>query len=132
MKKRRKITGLIFIVPFIILIILNLRCNRQTETRELDQETFVRVYCDVVTYGELVQPDRKAALVDSILNSYHISREQFQQTVASYSQDEEKWEKIFVKIVEELEAREKQLTAEADSVTTKNGNKSNEENKWKN
>lgn len=116
MKTILKISPPIFIFHLTVLLLFSYHCDKQEKTKELDEKTFVQVYCDVITYSDLVDSKLRQAFVDSILNSYDISRQEFQQTVESYSRNEKKWEKIFTKIVEELEKREKEIAAKNDST----------------
>jgi len=120
MKKLIIIVSPVLSFQLIILLLLNYRCDKQSKSKELDEKVFVQVYCDVVTYADVVDSKQREAYVDSVLNSYQISREQFQSTVDAYSRDEKKWEKVFTKIVEELERREREMTTGSDSTNVMN------------
>jgi len=111
----KKLTAILLIVPSLICV-FNSSCAKKSDRQQLDEKVFVPVYCDVVTYADLLDTKTRELFVDSVLNHYQITREQFQATVDAYSRDEKKWEKIMTKIVEELELREKEL---ADSSKTK-------------
>jgi len=115
--KRSELTFCFILIALISGIGIQ-HCNKKAEPEQLDEKVFVQVYCDVVTYADLIDSRLKDAYVDSVLKHYQITREQFQATVDAYSRDEKKWEKIMTKIVEELERREKETTAEIDSVKT--------------
>lgn len=108
--------SLSIIIGLVTLLLFNLQCRIHSNSKRLDEKLFVQVYCDVVVKADLINPDQRGAFVDSVLSYYRISHEQFQQTVKFYSSDEEKWEKIFARIVAELERREKELKAESDST----------------
>jgi L-rhamnose mutarotase len=95
---------------------LNICCEKKSEQQQLDEKIFVPVYCDVVTYAELLDAKTRDAFVDSVLKHYQITREQFQATVAAFSRDDKKWQKVMTKIVEELERREQEIAAEIDSI----------------
>jgi hypothetical protein len=116
MKKSKKIVIHVVIFQVIILLFLNWQCSKRSDLKQLNEKLFVQVYCDVMIYADLVDSKQREAFVDSVLNSYKISREQFQYTVNIYSKDEKKWEKVFADIVEELERREKEITARSDST----------------
>jgi hypothetical protein len=116
MKKSKKIVIHVVIFQVIILLFLNWQCSKRSDLKQLDEKLFVQVYCDVMIYADLVDSKQREAFVDSVLNSYKISREQFQYTVNIYSKDEKKWEKVFADIVEELERREKEIIARSDST----------------
>ncbi|UCE07190.1 MAG: DUF4296 domain-containing protein [bacterium] len=103
-----------------VIGIVNCCCEKKSEYKELNEKVFVQVYCDVVTYSDVVNSKQREAFVDSVLNSYKISREEFQYTVDAYSKDERKWEKIFTKIVAELERREREMTTGGDSTNVMN------------
>ncbi len=113
---KRKVLIPAILLPIIFLVIFNFNCDRRSAPKQLNEKAFVQIYCDVVIYADLVDTKHREALVDSVFNSYHISREQFQNTVNAYSRDEKKWEKVFSKIVAELERREKAMKAESDST----------------
>ena len=104
------------LVVITVIGAFNFSCAKKFEHQQLDEKIFVPVYCDVVTYADLLDAKTREVFVDSVLNHYQITREQFQATVDAYSQNEKKWEKIMTKIVEELERREKETTAEIDSI----------------
>ena len=116
MNLEKLITNLLVVIS--IICALSFSCSKKSKPQQLDEKIFVPVYCDVVTYADLLDNKIREAFVDSVLNHYQVTREQFQATVEAYSQDEKKWGKIMTKIVEELERREKALTAEIDSVKT--------------
>jgi len=116
MKKSTEIVLSIFIFQIIILLLFNLQCKKRSDSKQLNEKLFVQIYCDVVIYADLVDAKRREALVDSVLKSYQMSREEFQGAVAVYSRNEKKWEKIFTKMVEELARREKELSARKDTV----------------
>jgi len=120
MKKLITIVSPILIFQLIILLLLNYQCDKRTHSKELSEKVFVQVYCDVVTYADVVNSKQREAFVDSVLNRYNTSREQFQYAVDSFSKDERKWEKVFTKIVEELERREKEMTTGSDSTHVMN------------
>lgn len=109
--------------PILYLIILSilipLHCNRQPNVKPLNEKLFVQLYCDVVIYADLVEAQRRDAFVDSVLSSYGVSREQLLKTVTYYSKDDKRWEKIFAKIIAELEQREQALKASTDSSKAK-------------
>lgn len=114
MKKSILVSWLLLIV--LIIGLSNYHCRNASRTCEIEENLFVQVYCDVITYADLVDSKKREAFVDSVLNAHNVSREQFQHTIKIYSSDEKRWEKIFAKIVTELEKREKQLKTEGDST----------------
>lgn len=116
MKKSKIFISHVLIFQVISLLFLIWQCTKRSDSKQLDEKVFVQVYCDVVIYEDLVDPKRREALVDSVLNNYKSSREQFQYTMNAYSKDEKKWEEVFTKIVAELESREKELTTKNDST----------------
>ncbi len=116
MKRFESIAGIIFIT--LMLNLLNFYCHKQSKKEVLNEETFIQVYCDVVTYADLVTQKMRDAFVDSVLSHHHITREIFQRTIDSYSVDEKKWERVFKKIVAELERREKAMETKPDSLKT--------------
>jgi hypothetical protein len=116
MKKSKFFISHVLIFQVISLLFLIWQCGKRSDSKQLDEKVFVQAYCDIVIYADLVDSKRKEALVDSVLNSYKISQEQFQYTMNAYSNDEKKWEELFTKIVAELERREKELTTKSDST----------------
>ena len=118
MKKLKIFTIYVAIFQLIILLFSIWQCNKRSDLKPLDEKVFVQIYCDVVIYADLLDAKRKEAFVDSVLNSYNTSREQFQYTVNFYSKDEKKWEKVFTDIVAELEKREKTMSTKDDSTKT--------------
>jgi len=116
MKKLITIAIPLFIVHIILLLLLNYQCDKRAKSKQLNEKEFVQVYCDVVTYKDVVDSRLREAFVDSVLSSYKISRDEFQYTVEAYSKNDKKWERVFTKIVEELERRENEMRAESDSI----------------
>lgn len=91
-------------------------CSERTNNKILDEDLFVKLYCDAVTYADLIDEDQRTAFVDSVLASEQASREDFQRTVAFYSKDSKRWQEVFAKIVAELEQREKDFSVKQDST----------------
>jgi len=116
MDLKKSTASLMLVILFVL--VFNCSCTKKSDRQQLDEKVFVPVYCDVVTYADLLDTRTRELFVDSLLNHYQITREQFQATVTAYSQNEKKWEKIMTKIVAELERREKGTTAEIDSIKT--------------
>ncbi len=117
MNIQKLISNLLLVIS--VICAFNSSCKKKSEQKQLDQKVFIPVYCDVVTYADLLDAKTRDAFVDSVLNQYQITREQFQATVDAYSRDKKKWEKIMTKIVEELERREKELGTKTDSTSTR-------------
>lgn len=115
--KTRKVLA-VFILLLLLASIFKYSCTRKSGQQQIEQKVFVQLYCDVVAYADLIDSKQREAFVDSVLKSHDISREQFQHTVNVYSRDVKKWEKIFTKIVEELERREKEIATEIDTIKT--------------
>ena len=113
---KKLIANLLVVISFICAF--SSSCSKISESQQLDEKIFIPVYCDVVTYADLLDAKTREVFVDSVLNHYQITREQFQATVDAYSHNDKKWEKIMTKIVKELERREKETTAEMDSIKT--------------
>ncbi len=83
-----------------------LNCSASPEKKKtIDSDTFVQLYCDVVARYDILARDKRKAFVDSTFQHYDVSRDVFENTVERYSTDPESWEKIFDKIVTELEKR---------------------------
>lgn len=116
MKHLPKNLSIVFLVQIVIMVLSHCNGDNPSSKKELDEKVFVQVYCDVLTYSDLIESTLKEAFVDSVLRSYNISREDFQRTVESYSKDESQWEKIISQIVEELERREEELISKSDST----------------
>lgn len=116
--KRIKKTISTLILTVLFIYAFYACCGKMSERQQLDEKVFVQAYCDVVTYADLLDTKRRDAFVDSVLAHYQITREQFQSTTNAYSRDEKKWEKIMIKIVAELERREKEIATEVDTIKT--------------
>ncbi|UCE07020.1 MAG: DUF4296 domain-containing protein [bacterium] len=92
------------------LIFLFLFCGEKTNQPEvLKKNTFVQIYCDVVSKADFLKSTPKEAFVDSILNHYNVSRVTLENTIQSYSKNPDEWKEVFEKIVEELEKRLQQI-----------------------
>ncbi|MDZ7319243.1 MAG: DUF4296 domain-containing protein [candidate division KSB1 bacterium] len=105
-----------WLVLLILAMMLGMRCHASSTRKVMDEKLFVQVYCDVVAHADLLAEGRRAAFVDSVLNSHRVTRDDFQRTVAFYAGNVERWEKVFEAIVAELERREKAADVAADSV----------------
>jgi hypothetical protein len=110
-----KLTGSIIHLILAFFLLFN-GCEKKATKRILPENQFVQVYCDVVTYADIIDDDSRIAFMDSVLKSQNISRDDLQRSVAYYSKDSKKWEKIFSKVVEELEKREKDFSAKKDTT----------------
>lgn len=91
-------------------------CEKNPNKKIIDESQFVQIYCDVVTYADILDDNLRIALMDSILKSQNVSREEFQRNVDYYSKDSKRWQDVFSKVVEELEKREKNFSAKKDTV----------------
>ncbi|NOZ61589.1 MAG: hypothetical protein GXO74_07885 [Calditrichaeota bacterium] len=83
-------------------------CQQQRH-QKIDDDTFVQIYCDVVTNTDLVEANKKQALIDSILQQYHVNYADFQYKLELLKKNNEEWYKIYDKIVKELEKRIQEL-----------------------
>ena len=93
-------------IIYIVLAGMLLTCSHNTEKSPvIDEDTFVAIYCDVVSQAEIREAAEKTAFVDSVLNYYHVSRQDFENTVLHYSEDPSEWKRVFDKILKELEHR---------------------------
>ncbi|HEX9972432.1 MAG TPA: DUF4296 domain-containing protein [bacterium] len=113
--KYAKLTVQIIALYSLSLLIIT-GCENATNKKILDENQFVHIYCDVVTYADIINDESRIAFMDSVLKSQNISREDLQRSVAYYSKDSKRWEKIFSKVVEELEKREQELSAKKDTT----------------
>ena len=96
-----------------------LDCSASSEKKKtIDSETFVQLYCDVVARYDILARDKREAFVDSIFQHYNVSRDIFENTIEKYNNDPESWQKVFDRIVSELETRAKALSDS--SIQTKN------------
>ncbi len=119
MKKIAHLPSLPASCLIIFAVFISLNCKRPQNVKPLNEKLFVQIYCDVVVYADLVEFQRRDAFVDSVLSNYGVSREQLLKTVIYYSKDEKRWEKVFAKIIAELEQREQALKASIDSSKAK-------------
>ncbi|MCU0645926.1 MAG: DUF4296 domain-containing protein [bacterium] len=110
-----KLTGSIVLLT-LALFLISYSCENKATKRILPENQFVQVYCDVVAYADIINDESRIAFMDSVLKNQNINREDLQRSVAYYSKDSKKWEKIFSKIVEELEKREKDFSAKKDTT----------------
>lgn len=113
MKKTAKIFLLIF--TGLTVILGTFHCSKQTGPQKIDEKKFVRIYCDVVSYSDLIDSKLRQALVDSVFENYKVTKEDFHHTVNSYTGEKNKWKKVFEKIVAELERRSEELEPKAES-----------------
>lgn len=105
-----KLYKLPLLTNLLVLIIFYfcLSCQSQQSARQINEDKFVQIYCDVVVLSDLIKPESRQILADSVFAFYEVSRQDFYYTVEIYSKDNRKWKKIYEKIVAELEARSPQ------------------------
>ncbi len=120
MKEITRLSSIFALCVIIFSILISLQCQHQPKVKLLNEKLFVQVYCDVVVYADLIEAKHRGAFVDSVLNHYGVTQDQLLKTVAFYSKDETRWEKVFTKIIAELERREQVLKASVDSSQTQN------------
>lgn len=102
---------------FILVLLFSASsCDRNETKKVLPENQFVQVYCDVVTYADIIKDESRIAFMDSILKSHLVSREELQRSVTYYSKESKRWEEIFSKVIEELEQREKNFAVRKDSA----------------
>lgn len=89
----------------IVLISIFGSCNKQTKPQKISEKKFVQIYCDVASFSDIIESKSRKAFVDSVFEYYQVTPENYNYTKNSFSNDPEKWRKIFEKIVEELEKR---------------------------
>jgi len=112
MKKTVKIFLLIFTGLTVILGAFH--CSKQTGPQKIDEKKFVQIYCDVVSYSDLIDSKLRGAFVDSVFENYKVTKKDFHYTVNSYTEDKNQWKKVFEKIVAELERRSEELEPKAE------------------
>lgn len=98
------------IITFSLLagLLFLLSCQKNNH-RKIDNDTFVKIYCDIMTTTDLVDAGKKQALRDSILKNYNVTFEDYQFKLSSLKNNTDEWYKIYEKIVKELETRIKEL-----------------------
>ncbi|MDZ7377548.1 MAG: hypothetical protein ONB13_13130, partial [candidate division KSB1 bacterium] len=77
MKQKNWLPSLITLLLSLFFVLIFLSCKRQPNVKPLNEKLFVQVYCDVVVYADIIEPTHRDAFVDSVLNHYGVSREQF-------------------------------------------------------
>ena len=115
--KKKLITSLFIIIELIVFSGLFF-CNDKTEIQTISEEKFVKIYCDVASYSDIIDKKLRRSLVDSIFNFYEVTNEKFENTKKLYSQDPKKWKAVFEKIVNELEKRKTEFEQHSDSIKT--------------
>ena len=91
------------------LTIHHVSCEKAGQPHRVSDKTFVQIYCDVVTQADFVDVKLRNAFIDSVINSYHVTYEDYIYTKNSFTDDPEKWKKIFEEIVKELEKRKSEF-----------------------
>ncbi|OQX95884.1 hypothetical protein B6I21_03120 [candidate division KSB1 bacterium 4572_119] len=84
-------------------------CEKNTGIQKVDDNKFVQIYCDIVTLSDIIKPEARKLLIDSVLTHYQVSKESYYATKKSYDENNEKWSRIYEKIVAELEKRAGEL-----------------------
>lgn len=95
---------LILLLSGILIAFFLYSCGESSQSN-IDNETFVQIYCDVVSTSDLVEVNKRQALRDSILHFYGFTYEDFQKKLSELKNQPEKWKEIYDKIIEELEKR---------------------------
>ena len=96
-----------------ILIILTftiISCAKKPQTGYIiPEEKFVSVYGDMVVINDVEKMTKADSAhnrrqIDSVFQSYSVTRDQFQRTVDYYNSDLEQWGGILEKVSKRLEA----------------------------
>jgi len=112
-----------FITIFFVLLISVVNCSQTTHPKEISEDKFVMIYCDVISFSDLIQSKSRPAFIDSVLTHYNVTREDFEYTIKIYSKDTEKWENVFKKVVAELEKRVAELDKKDSETQRQSENK---------
>ncbi|MDZ7261554.1 MAG: DUF4296 domain-containing protein [candidate division KSB1 bacterium] len=97
---------LIAVLCFSFILIITF-CHKNQSSRIIDEELFVKIYCDVAIHHEASLPGTQKTFIDSLFLQYQVTEGNFRATVEHYKRHPERWERGFKKIVAELEVREK-------------------------
>ena len=112
-----------FITIFFVLFISVVNCSQKTRPKEISEDKFVMIYCDVISFSDLIQSKSRPAFIDSVLTHYNVTREDFEYTIKIYSKDTDKWENVFKKVVAELEKRVAELDKKDSETQRQSENK---------
>ena len=92
-----------FISAIILFIFLFNACN---DSSELDQDTMVSVYVNIVVAEETFRdnPDSLAVVSQSIYDSFGITEEEYRFTFNQHKNDKEYWDEFFNKSLAYLDS----------------------------
>lgn len=86
---------------FIPLLILPLFLNSCSSKKEIKEDKFIKIYCDLI-----IAQDTTNTMNDSIrreiFRRYSVTEEQYNSTILSYNKDPKKWDEFFGKAIDYL------------------------------
>ena len=95
---------------YILLFLLILCCSAQGNNELIiEDDTFINLYCDIVSIADLMPANKRTTFVDSIFTVYDVSQESFEHTLEHYKQNPERWSTFMNDVITELENRVKKL-----------------------
>ena len=82
----------LYLVLFILIVFSS--CNTE---KEIDQETMVKVYVDMLIAKDTLYQDQNLLIVEknNILDKYNVNDADFSYTLKKYGEDKEIWNEFF-------------------------------------
>jgi len=92
-----------YYIPLILLlVVLIVSCN---SSKEIDEETFVQIYSELLISKEKYREDSKSFIAEreKIYKAYSVNRARVDETLEYYNSDPQRWKLFFEKVVKNLE-----------------------------
>lgn len=84
------------------LIILSLVLNSCSDKKEIKEDKFIKVYCDLLIAQDTTRTVSRE-MRNEIFARYEVTEEQYNLTVQSYNNDPKKWDEFFDKAINYLQ-----------------------------
>lgn len=86
---------------FIPLLILPLFLNACSSKKEIKEDKFIKIYCDLIIAQDTTNAMNES-LRGEVFRRYAVTEEEYNNTILSYNKDPKKWDKFFDKAIEYL------------------------------
>ena len=118
-----KFFKIILLLIFLYIVLFSLEfCGKKSVPKVIEKNKFVQIYCDVVTYADIIDANMRNAFVDSIFKNYNVTQNDFKHTTEILSQNLEEWQQVYQAIVDELEKRKQDLEKDNNDLRKKLNN----------
>ncbi|NIR50845.1 DUF4296 domain-containing protein [candidate division KSB1 bacterium] len=78
-------------------------CSKNEEVDHIDPQLFAKIYTDMLIASLDTTETDSVLRVQEVLDEYDVSKDEYKRTIDHFENNPELWQKVFSKVVENLE-----------------------------